>query len=581
MIQKFQSSILTKNLSITILGTLLIGIILVISSYIEQEKILLHHLTKQSVGITEYSFTTFTGKEILDTFQNDFSHPSQQNLTSKLNLISEKNKEVAQAYFFGAELQNGNQTKILAFPTHIIEALTSTNLKHGDMYEQPPAIVEAIEKMKQSKTIETSEMYKDMFGTWISVLKPVLDENNNVIAYYGIDMSADIIEEGKKDLLKYGSLILLISLIIIAAIQFLFIKGLLKPVHKLQNAMSRVGQGDLQVSLPEVRVDEFGELSRQFNQMVKQNREMIINIQQHVDISANTADQLSEQMEETSKLVHHTTSTIQDVAKGAENQLQGTEESARTMAEMAIGVQRIAESVSGISDVSNNTTAEAQNGNLSIQAAVTQMQSISNSVQHTGNAVKLLAERSTEIEKILDVITSIASQTNLLALNAAIEAARAGEHGRGFAVVADEVRKLAEQSDQSARQISSLIQEILVDTDQAMQATESANQDVQTGLTMVQEAGQAFNKISLEFTNISEQIQELSAVAEEMAASSEEVTASIDETANIAKQSVNFAIEVASSTSTQLNYINDLKKSAEFLNEKATELSGLVRNYKA
>jgi len=273
-------------------------------------------------------------------------------------------------------------------------------------------------------------------------------------------------------------------------------------------------------------------------------------------------------------------STIQQVASGAVSQLQATEESARAMTEMSTGIQRIAESTSTISQAAMDTTIETQEGNHSVQKAVGQMQLIKNSVESTSSLVKSLGERSNEISHILDVIAGIASQTNLLALNAAIEAARAGEHGRGFAVVADEVRKLAEQSNESANQIAHLIHEIQQDTAGAVVAMDTVNQHVLAGLEVVQEAGTAFQRISSEITTIAEQMQESSAVAEQMSASSEEITASIDQTASIARESADFAQSVATFSTNQLQAMDELASSAESLRSMAAELSGLVRKYR-
>ena len=290
-----------------------------------------------------------------------------------------------------------------------------------------------------------------------------------------------------------------------------------------------------------------------------------------------TSVQLSKNLQAITQNSNHVARTIQEVASGSENQLRGTEESARAMNEMSTGVQRIAEYTSSIAEGTLETTKETRTGNQSIQTAITQMESIKQSVEKTSVVVKTLGDRSTEITQILDVITGIASQTNLLALNAAIEAARAGEYGRGFAVVADEVRKLAEQSNESANQIAHLISEIQQETINAVGSMENVNRDVNTGLHVVQVAGQAFERISAAIDNISEQLQENSAIAEEMSACSQEVTASITEASTIAKKSTEYSQSVAASAIEQLESLNELTHSSDALNKMALELSEMIR----
>ncbi|MFD2369045.1 methyl-accepting chemotaxis protein [Brevibacillus sp. GCM10020057] len=289
-----------------------------------------------------------------------------------------------------------------------------------------------------------------------------------------------------------------------------------------------------------------------------------------------TSKQLSRSLQAITQNANHVTKTIQEVASGSENQVRGTEESARAMNEMSVGIQRIAESTSSIAEGAEETNQEARTGNQSIQTAINQMDSIKQSVEKTSVVVKTLGDRSTEITQILNVITGIASQTNLLALNAAIEAARAGEHGRGFAVVADEVRKLAEQSNESANQIAHLIAEIQQETVNAVGAMEEVSQNVNTGLHVVQVAGQAFQRISDAINSISVQLQENSAITEQMSASSQEVTASIIEAASIAKKSTEYSQSVASSSIEQLKALNELTQSSEGLMNMASKLTDII-----
>ncbi len=244
-----------------------------------------------------------------------------------------------------------------------------------------------------------------------------------------------------------------------------------------------------------------------------------------------------------------------------------------------MGIHRIVESAQVVSDSSTNTADEAALGNESIQKAVRQMKAIGSSVETSATMVTQLSERSREIEKIIEVITGIASQTNLLALNAAIEAARAGEHGKGFAVVADEVRKLAELSRVSADQITTLIHEIQHDTEQVVSSMRVGTEEVKAGVAVVQEAGEAFHKISQAIKEVSGQIQEVSSATEQMSASVEEITASVEGMSQFAKASSANSQQVAQVSEEQLAAMEEITASVHSLADMAEELERLVHRF--
>lgn len=353
-----------------------------------------------------------------------------------------------------------------------------------------------------------------------------------------------------------------------------------RPLKRLTEVAHLVSTGDLRVEkLPTHRKDELGQLSVAVNGMVSNLHELISNVNQTAALVAASSEELTATTEQATMASEQITATIQAVASGAEFQLQGAQESSTAIDEMSIGISRIAETSVTVAEMSLQSAQDAEQGNESIQHAVYQMGNIYETVQESAASVQLLEQRSQEIGKIVEVITSIAAQTNLLALNAAIEAARAGEHGKGFAVVADEVRKLAEQSGESAGQIAHLIQAIQAETSRAVGAMDEVIYEVKSGTEVVNVAGAAFQHILESAKHVADQIQDVTASSQEMTASSQQVANAVEEVTRIARDSSENAQTVAASSEEQLASIEEISASAESLSQLAHELQELIGKF--
>lgn len=269
-------------------------------------------------------------------------------------------------------------------------------------------------------------------------------------------------------------------------------------------------------------------------------------------------------------------SGIQEISAGAETQKNKTVQSSQAIQDIATGVQNIATTSTEASEVSLNTVQEANDGNDMIQKTVDQMNSINDKVSSSSDTIKLLNSRSREIGEIVELITDISSQTNLLALNAAIEAARAGEHGKGFAVVADEVRQLAEESANSANRITELVQSIQEDTTTSADSMNEAMTSVKDGLRIVQDTGEIFGKIHTSVEGVAEQIKQISSSAKDVSDVSEQSSATIQEMTAFAEEATDNAQNVASSSDEQLESTEFLSTLIATLNEISHELEELV-----
>lgn len=436
--------------------------------------------------------------------------------------------------------------------------------------------------MQEAELDHQKEAY-DEYVAYLYNLRTNVTTLLNDLVEHNVTISKELNEQSTR-LSQTAYLIMIVmtvAAIFLAVLVGWFITRMITtPLREMQELMTKAGAGDLTVRGTYQSKDEIGSLTTDFNKMMAGLREVVTKVDESATNLSMRAVELSTSTEHTVQVAHQIASSIQEVAAGAETQASSATESVRAMEEMAVGISRIAESSSTVSEASVETAKEAAAGNEAIQKVVYQMDSIRASVTSSSQAVKELGMRSQEIGQIVGAITDIADQTNLLALNAAIEAARAGEHGRGFAVVADEVRKLAEQSRVSADQIANLITEIQEDTNRVVLAIEKGNAEVDSGIRVVEAAGEAFQKILNSVQHVADQIQEVSAAAEEMSASTEEVTASVEEMSRIARDSSQHSQSVVGASEEQLGIINEISASVQSLSVMAKELHDVVKQFK-
>jgi len=439
-----------------------------------------------------------------------------------------------------------------------------------------------INEMRETSTAEEIQLfYQNETLAYLGQVSSIINQFIQEVEKEQIVLEQESLQVVNTMKIVVATVIILLSFTILFMVS-MFLRGMVKPVRDTVDMLKDIaeGEGDLTRRLHAATKDEIGELAYWFNQFIEKVQDIVAKVSDNATAVASTSKDLSEISEETTKATNQIASSIEQVASGTESQLHSTEETAKAMEEMAKGLEHIAETTGVVAEESNKTAKEAEKGNETVSKAVTQMDLISESVRETASIVKLLGDRSQEIGQIIEVITDIAEQTNLLALNAAIEAARAGEHGKGFAVVADEVRKLAEQSKNSSEQIIHLIREIQEDTHCATDAMEGVTNEVDLGAKVVNDTGETFQKIYHASKRVDDQIQEVSAIFEQMSASSEEVSATVQEMTRIAQESSANAQNVASATEEQLASMEEITASTETLSKMASDLQELVKRFK-
>ncbi|MFD2445336.1 methyl-accepting chemotaxis protein [Bacillus sp. CGMCC 1.16607] len=402
------------------------------------------------------------------------------------------------------------------------------------------------------------------------------------------DFQQVVLDDGNsstsKDVDSIKQVVLLLSIlsILIGMVIAYFIGQMIsKPIILITNAAGKIAQGNF--TNEEIKVknkDELGNLAISFNQMSSNLRDLIGQVQINSDYVASTAEELSMSAEQTSKASEQITFTVQEIAVGVDKEFKSLEETSQTISEMAAGVHQIASNSKMVSTTALEASEKAEEGGEALKTAVKQMNSIHQTVEGLAKVIEGLGNRSKEISQIIDAITGISAQTNLLALNAAIEAARAGEHGRGFAVVADEVRKLAEQSAFSAQQISHLITSIQVETDIAVKSMNVATNEVLAGIEVINIAGDSFTQIECSVSKVAGQIQEVSSAVQQMAAGSEQLVQSMKYITQIGEMTASSTQEVSAATEEQLATMEEITSSSISLSKMAEDLQQIIGKFK-
>ena len=306
------------------------------------------------------------------------------------------------------------------------------------------------------------------------------------------------------------------------------------PLRQTLHAAERVASGDLTQSLQVQRRDELGQLQASMHRMTQGLRELIGGIGDGVTQIASAAEELSAVTEQTSA--------------GVNNQKVETDQVATAMNQMTATVHDVARNAEQASEAALMADQQAREGDRVVGEAVAQIERLASEVVNSSEAMNLLKTESDKIGSVLDVIKSVAQQTNRLALNAAIEAARAGEAGRGFAVVADEVRSLAQRTQQSTEEIEELIAGLQSGTQRVASVMDNSRQLTDSSVELTRRAGSSLETITRTVSSIQAMNQQIATAAEEQTAVAEEINRSVMNVRDISDQTSAASEETASSS---------------------------------
>ncbi|GDY26158.1 methyl-accepting chemotaxis protein CtpH [Agarivorans sp. Toyoura001] len=359
-------------------------------------------------------------------------------------------------------------------------------------------------------------------------------------------VTAELVEKNTIQAHKVSSitfLIIGISSLLVICISFIFMeRECIKPINSLVDDIDLLSDGKLNVTIHLERGDELGKLANATRKL-----------QQFLLLTVSDLTQSGEQLHNSSSML---STMSEDLAKGTHQQRESSDLVATAIQEMSHSADEVSQTAANTADTTHNTDLTAHNGAQAMKEVITSINSQVADISHAGQVVKDLAADSNNVGAVLDVIKGIAEQTNLLALNAAIEAARAGEQGRGFAVVADEVRTLAQKTQQSTSEIQNILEKIQGGANNAVTAMEQSQSRTDEVVTQVETAESLLSEIVTSIGSINEMNLHIASAAKEQTTVAGEIASLIERIADVAAQNSQ-QVDESNQISDQLNQLAD------------------------
>lgn len=471
------------------------------------------------------------------------------------------------------------------------------------MYEQRLLAVNTISEMEEAisegnfaQTIKLqNEMKNYQFDTqmeyYIKELKAAVDnQNESELIASAKEMKQYIIERADAQLKAYKEdisfgykLLISVSFIMVVIVMYFSIgasRAVRRPTKQLNKLLKQAQQGDFTKHANYDSKTELGEVILNFNQMATEVKDLLKVVQKSASSVNESNIHLQRASEKTTEASMHISKDATDLTRATEKSANQLNINTEAMQEVAKGVELIAQRIETIEKNIHQSVSDANYGVQFVNINLEQMKVIEEGVKQTNDRMQLLARHSNEIEKVIQIINNIAEQTNLLALNAAIEAARAGEYGKGFSVVAGEVRKLAEQSVRSTKVIEEIIKKIQLDTKQSIELMENSIQSVQKGIDSTNQTAAQFQQIVSDVIEIEPHIVEVSDTIHSIKENTKEVANNSLQLSRVSEQNTQKIQQVSTSTAEQLAATKDMYKEIQKITKNIRALSNAMSRFK-
>ena len=377
-------------------------------------------------------------------------------------------------------------------------------------------------------------------------------------------------------------IITLITSCLSALIAMVFAKFITDPIRNIAIQANIIAARDFTKAINVVvkGEDEVGQLQKAFKEMAIMFQSTMEQIAQAATHIASSSEVLEVSAEQSAQGANQVALSVAEVASGTAEQVNAVDSTVKIVEGIGYEINEIANNASEVALLSKESAIAAVDGGKAISHAVDSITNINGIVQDTANVIRGLGTSSNQISQIVDAISGIASQTNLLALNAAIEAARAGEQGRGFSVVAEEVRKLAEQSIESAGNIARIIGEVQDQTNYAIHKMDKSAEEVSRGQDVVSTAGESFKMIERQIDNVNQAIQGITVTIQRLLVSSSNVITSVEKIRDISQEATASTQTISAATEEQSASMQEIASSAESLAQLSKQLEATLKQYK-
>ena len=473
------------------------------------------------------------------------------------------------------------------FSTYEQLSLTATQINEMNamketMQKSRSTIGQVIALAKQNKNQEAYALYQK---EGIPILNDVMSALDKIAAdsdQGGTEMNA----AGKAEMVQSiwtFSIITIIAILLGVGIGILTLKQIGNRLKMTVDFLMDLADGNFSKNVPEQSMQdrsEFGVLSQSVDKMNRNVRKLIQQILNTSEQMASASQELTASAEESAQSATQVAESTTNVADSSTKQLKLIEHTTSVISDMSTGIDTVTKNIQTVNESSQKTSNTALEGTKAIKTTIDQMTRIGEKTENAAEVINALKVYSTEIDKIVGMISAIADQTNLLALNAAIEAARAGDAGRGFSVVAEEVRKLAEQSAQSTKEITDLIKNVQINTEKAVSYMDENKTEVQSGQKFANSAGEKFDNIFTMITEIETGIDVITNSTILLDTGTKHVVEASNNIDREAHKAAEQTQTISAATEEQSASMEEIASASTHLSKMAEDLQDAVRKFK-